>query len=85
MTTTEVKGDAPAFGHAMAAMSVHRAKDGSFDHYYSLDYIPWWKLKLRRRYQKNFLDHVAQQPKGRIWVEVPNHPRQSRRPRRRYA
>jgi len=71
-------------GSALACMSVRRAKDGSFDHYYSLDFIPPWKSACRR-YRSNFRAHIKDQPAGRVWVECPNHPIPFRRARRRYA
>jgi len=72
-------------GHALACMSVCRSKDGSYDHYYSLDFVGPWDWAAWRRYRANFAAHRSQQPAGRVWVEVPNHPIPFRRARRRRA
>lgn len=77
-----VTGSADA---ALACVSVKRARDGSVDHYYSLAWVPPWRLGLWLRYRRNFRSHLTAQPAGRVWVEVPDHPIPFRRPRRRIA
>lgn len=72
-------------GNALGCMTVKRSADGSYDHYYSLDFVPIWRLRSYLAYKTNFLEHLYSQPKGRVWVESPNHPIKARRPRRRYA
>lgn len=87
MAVPGTKKDAEVLGKgiAMACMSVKRARDGSYDHYYSLSFVNPIHVSLWMRYRQNFLNHVKSQPAGRVWVEVPDHPLPSRRTRRRYA
>ena len=79
---------APATGKAaMACITIKRAADDSYDHYYSLDWVsPLRRPRLWWNYRKNYRDHRAQlPPNSRVWVECPRHPRPWRRPRRQRA